>query len=500
MALSSGIYPQITTCHITQSSFYFFNNNTVYAVAIAVCKGREVDPVVRIKNYSYAYPDAGKFSVRDINLEIEAGQCHCVGGPTGSGKTTLALAIKRLLPPGNEEGRITGVCATDDGGTDIGIVLQNPEIQILASSIGAEIAFGLENLCVDPAAMPALVKKALDAVGLDKPIEYETASLSMGQKYRLILASHLVMNPKLLILDEPAGQLDPDGLEKLLKVIQTLKNAGMSFLLFEHNPEFLSEIIDVYWHLDNKGHLRPGRFKLPTYDPSRSDFSGSGRLEQSAGEIVCVRKLTVTGAGGSSIFSDLFLNVAKGRRVTIYGANGTGKTTLLRCLAGFVQASAGDVLIFGKKPVPGNLRGKVGCLFQNPQQQLFEDTVFDEVAFPLRRFEKKGEADISKIDEMIALCGIGDLAGFSPHKLSYGQKHLVALASVLAGDPELLLLDDPFAGLDQSRCEIILNLLSRLNEKKGLTVIWACHNPGMFSGWADLEFLMERGKIVAHTS
>jgi energy-coupling factor transport system ATP-binding protein len=459
-----------------------------------------VDPVVRIKNYSYAYPDTTQFVIRNINLDIETGQCHCVSGPTGSGKTTLALGIKGLLPPGNEEGRITGDRGTDDGGTDIGIVLQNPEVQILASSIGAEIAFGLENLCVDPAAMPAKVREAMDAVGLDRPIEYETANLSMGQKYRLILASHLVMNPRLLILDEPAGQMDPDGLKKLLKVIKRLKNAGRSFLLFEHNPEFLTEIIDVYWHLDGEGYLRAGRFKMSAYDPSRSGSPGCGRLGATDREVVSARKLTVSGADGAPILSDLFLKVAKGQRVTVYGANGTGKTTLLRCLAGFVQASAGDVMIFGKKPVPGNLRGKVGCLFQNPQQQLFENTVYDEVAFPLKRFGKKGSVMASKVDATLNMCEIGDLAGFSPHKLSYGQKHLVALASVLAADPELLLLDDPFAGLDQSRCELILKLLSRLNQEKGLTVIWACHHPQMFSGWADLEFLMKRGKIVAHSS
>ncbi len=457
-------------------------------------------PVVRIKNYSYAYPDADKFALRNINLDIEAGQCHCVGGPTGSGKTTLALAIKGLLSPGNESGRITAIRASDGGRADIGIVLQNPEIQILASSIGAEIAFGLENLCVEPAAMLPMVKEALDAVGLDRPIEYETANLSMGQKYRLILASHLVMNPSLLILDEPAGQLDPDGLKKLLKVIQALKNSGMSFLLCEHNPDFLSEVIDEYWYLDSKGYLRPGRSEIPTCDSSKSGPLGGGSLSRSNEEVVSTRGLTVSGADGSPIFSDLFLKVAKGRRVAIYGANGTGKTTLLRCLAGFVQASTGAVLVFGKKPVPGNLRGKVGCLFQNPQKQLFENTVFDEVAFPLKRFGRKGKALASKVDEMLETCGIGDLAGLSPHKLSYGQKHLVAFASVLAPDPELLMLDDPFAGLDQSRCEVILNLLSRLNQNKGLTVIWACHNPQMFPGWSDLEFLIERGKVVARPS
>lgn len=497
---ASGIYLPIITCPVTQSSFNTFNTGTVQAVEIAACKEREVDPVVRIENYSYAYPDAAEFAIRNISFGIDAGRCHCVSGPTGSGKTTLALAIKGLLPPGNEEGRITGVSATEGVGNDIGIVLQNPEIQILASSIGAEIAFGLENLCVDPPAMPAMVVKALDAVGLDRSIEYETARLSMGQKYRLMLASHLVMNPRLLILDEPAGQMDPEGLTKLLEVIKALKNSGMSFLLFEHDPECLSEVIDVYWHLDSSGCLRPGRLQIQTCDLSSTGSSGLGSSAVSAGEVVSARGLTVGGVDGSSILSDIFLKVARGQRMTIYGANGAGKTTLLRCLAGFVRASAGTAMIFGQKPVAGSLRGKVGCLFQNPHQQLFENTVFDEVAFSLKRFGKSGKALASKVDETLAMCGIEDLAGFSPHKLSYGQTHLVALASVLAPEPELLMLDDPFAGLDRGRCERIMNLLSRLNQNKGMTVIWACHNPRMFSGWADLEILMERGKIIAHPS
>ena len=457
-----------------------------------------MDPVVRIKNYSYAYPDTGKFAIRNINLDIESGQCHCVSGPTGSGKTTLALAIKGLLPPGSEDGRITRVCVSDAGKSDIGIVLQNPEIQILASSIGAEIAFGLENLCVDPGLMLPMVKQSLDAVGLKRPIDYETAKLSMGQKYRLIIASHLVMNPGLLILDEPAAQLDTDGLKKLLKVIQGLKDAGMSFLLCEHSPEFLSEVIDAYWHLDHEGNFRSGPSEIPTFDPSKTGSIGHKSPATTTGEVVRARGLTVGDADGSPIISDLFLDVEKGQRVRIYGANGAGKTTLLRCLAGFAEASQGAALVFGKKPVPGNLRGKVGCLFQNPQTQLFESTVFDEVAFPLKRFGKKGKALASKVDETLEMCGIRDLAGFSPHKLSYGQKHLVALASVLAPDPELLMLDDPFAGLDRSRCEGILNLLSRLNINKGLTVIWACHNPQIFPGWSDCEFLIEKGKIVGH--
>ncbi len=139
----------------------------------------------------------------------------------------------------------------------------------------------------------------------------------------------------------------------------------------------------------------------------------------------------------------------------------------------------------------------MGCLFQNPQKQLFENTVFDEIAFPLKRLGKRGQELAWDVREVLALCGIEDLAEFSPHKLSYGQKHLVALASALAPQPELLILDDPFAGLDHAWCDTISKLLSILNDERRTTIIRTSHDPAQLEPGADLVLCIEGGKVAA---
>jgi energy-coupling factor transport system ATP-binding protein len=458
--------------------------------------------VIDLRDYSYAYSEAGEYVLKGINLKIEAGQCHCITGHTGSGKTTLALAIKGLLPPGKEAGEIACGRSPDLKGADVGIVLQNPETQLLAFTIGAEAAFGLESLCVDPASMPEKVEKVLSRVGLDKPIDFETHKLSMGEKYRLILASQLIMDRNFFVLDEPAGQLDPDGLERLLRIIQDLKRAGIAFLLLENRPEPLSEAIDSFWHLTGDGMVRPGR-EIMNADRSRSPILSSiGEREfqdsrlRATEEVVGVSGLTVQRSDGKSIWSDLSMSVSRGRRAVIHGENGAGKTTLLRCLMGFIAPSKGVVSVLGQKPVPGKLRGKVGCLFQNPEKQIFESTVFEEIAFPLKRLGATGEDLRTKVMEVLKLFGIEGLSEFSPHRLSYGQKHLVALASVFAPEPELLILDDPLAGLDRVWCETISDLLSSVNGAYGTTIIVTSHDPAQLQGWADLVLCLNGGKFV----
>jgi len=212
--------------------------------------------ILQLKDYGYAYPGEEGFVFENAALEIEAGQCHCLVGPTGSGKTTLVLALKGLLPAGRHKGEIS--FPADAGRRPgIGVVLQNPETQLLAATVGEEVAFGLENLCVEPALMPAKVRAALEGVGLARPLDFEVEKLSMGQKYRLIMAALLVMEPELLVLDEPSAQLDPEGLGKLLGLVRKLKQAGFSFLLCEHHPERVAEVVDVFWQLDGTGKIRP---------------------------------------------------------------------------------------------------------------------------------------------------------------------------------------------------------------------------------------------------
>jgi energy-coupling factor transport system ATP-binding protein len=448
--------------------------------------------LLQISGFSYAYPGAGDFVLKNIDMDINAGECHCIVGPTGSGKSTLLLALKKLLPPGKHCGEITRHMP-ETSSTPIGIVLQNPETQLLGTTVGGEAAFGLENLGVPAPDMKKIVKDALSAVGLDVSPGFPVSGLSMGQKYRLILASVLAMSPSLILLDEPGAQLDLKGIQKLKKIILGLKENGVGCLICEHHPDLFSDLIDVQWKLDGNGRLaKADRDCLP--DSSLNPANGRDPL-QTGEKILEVENLSCGIVG--PIWSSATFDVHSGQRVGIYGDNGTGKTTLLRCITGFLPPFKGKISVFGNTPVPGKLRGRMGCLFQNPQKQLFENTVFDEIAFPLKRMGMDAGKVHAAVDDLLTRMGMQNLAHLSPHKLSFGQKHLVVLASALIFSPSLLILDDPFAGLDQLWRKKALSVMSDMSENHKMTWVWTGHLADEFCLWADMTFRVQGGHIAA---
>ncbi|NLC70268.1 MAG: ABC transporter ATP-binding protein [Desulfuromonadaceae bacterium] len=452
-------------------------------------------PILSLQSYSYAWPGASSWTLREVNLEVKAGECHCLTGGTGSGKSTLALAVKGLLPSGRQAGGLILNAASDEDRVAVGLVMQNPETQLLTETVGAEVAFGLENLCRPPEEMPNRVVQALAAAGLDLPLDHPTSRLSMGQKYRLLIAAHLVLQPALLILDEPGGQLDSAGLHSLSAIIGDLKERGLSVLLCEHRPDRLLPVVDRFWRLSKDGRLHQG---LPPSKPSPNRARQPSPDASREKPLVEVRNLEVEENDAAPVWSGISFTLREGERAVLQAANGTGKTTLLRCLAGFITPRQGTVKVFGESPKPEKLRGRVGFLFQNPLRQLFETTVFDEVAFVLRRTGKSPAEVSERIESILQLCGIDHLARSSPHQLSYGQKHLVALAAVIIAEPRLLLLDDPFAGLDTKYLARIIQLLIALNEEKGITLLWTTHNRDNNPPWAHRHLTIEGKRIVSN--
>ena len=453
-----------------------------------------MEPIVCLKDYSYAYPQTDRFILDKVNMEIGSGQCHCLTGPTGSGKSTLVLAMKDLLPPGRKEGEIYIPSSNGNNRTGVGIVMQNPETQLLCSTVGAEVAFGLENLCIEPELMPEKVQFAISSLGLSKRIDNNVDNLSMGQKYRLLLSSLLVMDPKLLVLDEPGAQLDPQGIGKLTKVIANLKKKGISFLICENNPLPLKKIIDTYWRMDNGTLVRCENFTPPVLIQGSSIEPEKFPLRNN--ELVLIKDLYFAYHNSDSVLNGLSLSLYEGQRAVVTGRNGSGKSTLLHCLAGFLKPSRGEVLITDRKPKPNIHSGKVGYLFQNPTKQLFEDTVFDEIAFTLKRIGMERDRVESRVKEVLEFCRIDGLAMCSPFKLSYGQQHLVVLASILAPNPKLVLLDDPFTGLDPEKFKFILDLLLTFSEEKGTAIFLTSHNPFEHHYWAHLIMQLEGGRLV----
>ena len=192
--------------------------------------------LLEIQNFSYTYPGAPGPALSDISLAIHPGECVCVTGHSGCGKTTLLLAVKGLLYQGAYSGTITvGVPGASCNGSTAGMVLQNAESQILCTAVSEEVAFGPENLCVPEEEIGGRVERALEAVGLQEYSGRTVEQLSLGQKQRLAIASVLSMQPQLLLLDEPTSQLDGPGKEKLVRVLAQLKSRGHALLITEHD-------------------------------------------------------------------------------------------------------------------------------------------------------------------------------------------------------------------------------------------------------------------------
>jgi len=449
---------------------------------------------VRIENFSFAWPGTQDWALRGISLDIPQGECHCLTGATGAGKSTLSLALKDLLPQGRREGRLLFPNGSGGEGVAVGLVMQNPETQILTETVGAEVAFGLEGLCLPPEEMPARVEKALEKVGLGLPLDHPTGRLSMGQKYRVLVAAQLVLEPKLLILDEPGGQLDQEGLRNLAEIIHRLKERGTAVLLCEHNPGPLEKVIDRSWHLTAGGPLGAHQV-CRSLHATGSRPAGKVRSFP-APPVVEVRDLEVAVEDATPAWRQASLVLREGERVLLCGPNGAGKTTLFRCLAGLLKPLRGEILVCGAPPTPEHLRGRVGYLFQNPRRQLFETNIFDEVAFGLKRLGIARRSLAGKVNRSLEVCGIGELAESSPHRLSYGQQHLVALASVLASEPDLLLLDDPLAGLDPGASKAVCGALVRASEEWGTTVFWTSHRLPPDHGWNHRILGIEGGRLA----
>ena len=411
-----------------------------------------------------ATPDS-PFFVQDVALTIPGGECHIVSGPTGSGKSTLLQAAAGLLPDACLQGRIQVADPRP------AVILQNPETQLLAATIGGECAFYLENLGWDLEAMQRTVRLALDGVGLTQSLSTPTRSLSMGQKYRLLLAAFLAAAPRLLLIDEAGTQLDAPGREHLAVHIQRHTQNGGSAVLFEQHPGVLASVAHGYWRLEN-GTLCAAD-KPPSAPPLQPNAAPS---PGSTPPLLTCTGLTLAPQGCPPLVQDGDLSLHSGELVLLTGANGAGKSTLLQTLAGFGRPQAGRIFFKGQPPRPDQTRGKIGLVLQNPERQFFETTIREEMLFALKRLGIPAPERTRQAQRWLARIGLQDRQEIPPFALSYGQKRLLALATTLAFAPEVVLLDDPGAGLDTAYQRTILELLDQERSDNGLGVIWTAHD------------------------
>ncbi len=293
-------------------------------------------------------------------------------------------------------------------------------------------------------------------------------------------------------------QLDGPGKKRLTALLHEMKSSGHTLLIADHELGSFESLADRFVFMD-RGRIARIEGELPKefalFPPDTRQRMPAAK-EENRVPLISLKSVFLSGSNGRPLFDNLNLKVFKGRRLLIHGHNGVGKSTLLKCMSGVIRPEAGSVEVAGMgRPVLDRLLGKIGLLFQNPERQLFEDTVWDEVAFSLKRMGLDKRDIRTRVATALDIFEVSHLKNRSPLTLSFGEQHRVALASVMAPQPEIILLDEPFAGLDFTRRKHILNILSRFCKTKGTTVLIDSHEFLPDENWADETFVLKEGRI-----
>jgi energy-coupling factor transporter ATP-binding protein EcfA2 len=441
-----------------------------------------------VEGLTFSYPEASEPAVRDLSLRLEPGEVVALLGPSGSGKTTLLRALAGLVPHfhgGRFAGRVevSGLDTRHVRPAELAghsaIVFQDPEDQVVMAVVRNEVAFGLENLGVPSGDIWARVDEALAAVGALHLAERRTAELSGGELQRVCLASALAIRPRLLLLDEPTSQLDPEGAEAFLAYVARLEGAT---ILSEQRTGRALELADRVLFLE-EGRLLCDASRAeamewlaghrPRYLPPRLAAAGP----TSNTEIVCrLDGVHFAYQAARPVLEGVSLEVRRGEVVVLEGPNGSGKTTLAKIAAGLIEADAGGV----------HRLGRAGYLSQDPGRYLIRERVLDEVALGVNGDESRARAALGRV-------GLEWAAERHPRDLSSGERERLGLAAVAVAEPDLLVLDEPTRGIDPDRKAAIAKWLSEY-AGSGRGVLVATHDRTFP---ADRRISLEREALLA---
>lgn len=461
--------------------------------------------MIHIEKLNYRYRDGKQYALRDVNLVIEAGGFVVITGPSGCGKSTLALAIGGYLFR-QFDGEVDGSIIIDgmnvrqtqihDVAETVGLVQQNPEAQFCTLTVRDEIAFGLENRRLAPDMILERMSWALSIVGAGHLTERSLATLSGGEKQKIAIAAMMATKPKVIIFDEPTSNLDPTATTEVFDVIDSLrKQSGITVMVIEHKVDALLRFNPRVIVME-EGHIIHDRTRL---EMKHKDYINQPAVHYPEYSTLCIDVQNLcAGFNGLPVLHDLSFRVKAGEFISIMGDNGSGKTTLLHCLLGLHQPGAGRVEVMGgdtrKTPV-SLLAQSVGFIFQNPDHQLFTDSVWEEAIFAPRNFGKLDKTTEDRVDELLNRCGLSDRRLDHPYRLSYGQKRRLNLISVLSYMPQLLLLDEVLIGQDPENAAFILDLLME-HVAGGGCVILVNHAPRITIRYTSRILFLSEGRLM----
>lgn len=517
-------------------------------------------PLIRFEAVSYRYPASERIALAGIDLSVRRGEIIGIVGPTGAGKTTLCLAMNGIVPQffGGEFFGSVHIADLDAIETptsrlahQVGMVFEDPDTQITATTVAEEVAFALENLKVPTPEIARRVGEALEAVGLAGHEAKHPANLSGGQKQRLSIASALALSPDIIVLDEPTSQLDPVATAEVFAILDRLNQEnGLTVVVASHASEELAEIADRILLLADGRIVAEGppdtvfsqtaklsALKVRPPDIARSfevlarcsakaskpvalpvtlEAAGAVYAGQqllalsipaaptsspsttSSGAALAVEGLTHVYPDGTQALRGVDLKVAQGEFLGIAGRNGSGKSTLVRHFLRLLSPTSGTVRVGGDDIAElkvSDLAQRIGYVAQNAHQQIFCDSVAKEVGFALTMMRRsKIEIDV-RVEQALASMALGWAAGRHPISLSRGDRLRVVIAAMLALEPQILIFDEPTTGQDWRGSTAILDILGTLN-RLGKTTVLITHHLYLLPGFVERLVVMDAGKIV----
>ena len=466
-----------------------------------------------------------------VDLDIAPGERVLVLGPSGSGKSTLMGGLAGLLG-GAEEGEATGTLTVDgvapaEARGRVGLLMQDPEAQVVLARVGDDVAFGMENLGVAREEIWPRVENSLEAVGLSVPLDHSTTELSGGQKQRLALASILAMGPGLLLLDEPTANLDPSGVAEVRAAVETVvERTGATVVVVEHRVDVWASLVDrvivvadgaiaadgpLDEVLAQQGDaLRERGIWLPGDDVA-AEVGPAPEVPLASSEaapIARVTDLTIGYDASAPVRSGIDLTIERGVSTCIVGANGAGKSTFALTLAGLLTPLEGAVEVETSDGTAGDphewsskqLLGRMSMVFQEPEYQFLAATVAEELAIGPRAAGMTDEEIAPLVDEHLEALGLTKLARANPMTLSGGEKRRLSVATALISAPELLILDEPTFGQDRGTWLGLVRLL-RAALERGVTLVSITHDPAFVAAMGqrvvDLGQVGTRGATAA---
>jgi energy-coupling factor transport system ATP-binding protein len=440
-------------------------------------------------------------------VRIDEGERVLLIGASGAGKSTLLQALAGLLDPtsGEVEGELHVHGQT-------GLVLQDPETQLVMARAGDDVAFGLENHCIPTAEIWPRVHRALADVGFPYSEDRATAALSGGEKQRLAIAGILALRPRVLLLDEPTANLDPDGARAIREVLARIAGRrDVTMVIVEHRVAKVLPLIDRVIVIEAGGGVvadgapdlvfeRDGeRLKeLGVWVPGRPP-AAPPRRTPAGGEAIVARDLSYLYPRGEAAALDgVAATVRRGSALAVTGPNGSGKSTLAMLLAGLLRPQRGEVRAFGDDPSrlsPRALVRRIGTVFQDPEHQLVAARVDDELRVGPRAIGLATDEIERRVRELLERLDLAKLAAANPFTLSGGEKRRLSVGTALAASPGALVLDEPTFGQDRRTFAELLALLAEFRDGGG-AIAFASHDELFVEAFADERLRLERGRAA----